>query len=173
MDDYIERTRRYVDQVARENPSALTEQELEEQYAHLVSDTYRLGKVLSHAITGAAVFASMHWTLVEFARPLIATSDHPLVLWPGGASRSPAAAEITQIGILDCIEIRLPLSPNIAVLMTWSDEPDNEHVRARGTRDHAANLNAFTVRSGQRSGSGSTVQGGHPQSQAATSDRFR
>jgi hypothetical protein len=92
----------------------------------------------------------MHWTLVEFAWPLIATSDHPLVLWPGGASRSLRAAEITQIGILNCIEIRLPLSPNHAVLMTWPDLPDDEHVRTRGTRNHAANLNAFTVASADR-----------------------
>jgi hypothetical protein len=96
QEDFIDRTRGYADDFLRENPSALTEEELEEQYALVTSDTYRLGKMLSHAVTGAAVFASMHWTLVEFDRPLIATSDHPLVLWPGVASRSPAVAEITQ-----------------------------------------------------------------------------
>jgi Protein of unknown function (DUF4238) len=55
MAEYIERMRGFVDQYARENPSALTEEELEQQYAHLVSDTYRLGKVLSHAVTGGRV----------------------------------------------------------------------------------------------------------------------
>jgi hypothetical protein len=149
-EDYEIRTREHVDQYARENPSELTDEELEEQYKLLVSDTYRAGKILSHAVTGAAVFASMHWTLVEFAQPRIATSDHPLVLWPGAASRSPSATEITQIGIVECMEIRLPLSPNHAVLMTWSDHPDDEHVRVRGTRDHAANFNAFTVASAER-----------------------
>jgi hypothetical protein len=34
--------------------------------------------------------------------------------------------------------------------MTWSDLPDDENVRLRGTRDHAANLNAFTVASADR-----------------------
>jgi hypothetical protein len=106
--------------------------------------------MLSHGTTGAAVFASMHWTLIEVDRPLIATSDHPLVLWTGAASRSPGVAEITQIGILECIEFRLPLSPTHAVLMTWSNMFDDEHTRVRGTRDHAANLNAFTVASAER-----------------------
>ena len=150
MKDYTERMRGYVDQYGRENPSALTDEELEEQYAFLVSDTRRLGQMLSHAVTGTAVFASMHWTLIEFARPLVATSDHPLVLWPGAASRSAEATNIPQIGILDCVEARLPLSPNHAALMTWSDAPDDENVRVRGTRDHAASLNAFTVASAER-----------------------
>jgi hypothetical protein len=150
QEEFIDRTRGFVDEFLRENPSALTEEELEEQYALLTSDTYRLGKMLSHAVTGAAVFASMHWALVEFDRPLIATSDHPLVLWPGVASRSPAVAEITQVGIVECVEFRLPLSPNHAVLMTWSDTPDDEQARVRGTRDHAANLNAFIVASAER-----------------------
>jgi hypothetical protein len=87
---------------------------------------------------------------VEFASPLVATSDQPLVLWRGSASRSPTSTEITQDGILECIEIRLPLSPNHAVLMTWSDFPDDQHTRVLGTRDHAANLNAFTVASADR-----------------------
>jgi hypothetical protein len=73
-----------------------------------------------------------------------------LFLWQGAESCSPSATEITQIGMLECIEIRLPLSPTRAVLMTWSDHPDDEHVRVRGTRDHAANLNAFTVASAER-----------------------
>jgi len=106
--------------------------------------------MMSTAVTASAVFASMHWTLVEFDSPLVATSDHPLVLWPGVESRSPTATEITQIGVLECVDIRLPLSPTHAVLMTWSDHPDDEHARVRGSRDHGANLNAFTVASADR-----------------------
>lgn len=44
----------------------------------------------------------------------------------------------------------LPLSPKHAVLMTWSDLPDDENVRLSGTQDHAANLDAFTVASADR-----------------------
>jgi Protein of unknown function (DUF4238) len=106
--------------------------------------------MLSTGVTASAVFASMHWTLVEFDAPRLATSDHPLVFWPGAKSRSPSVVEITQTGIFQCIEARLPLSPTRAVLMTWSDSPDDEHARVRGTRQHAANLNAFTVVSADR-----------------------
>jgi len=54
QDEYTERTRQLADQYRRENPSALTDEELEEQLAYLVSDTHRLGKMLSHGTTGAA-----------------------------------------------------------------------------------------------------------------------
>lgn len=147
---YEHRTLGFLEEYDRANPSDLTTAELAEHNAQLLSDTNRLVMMLSTGITATSVFASMHWTLVEFHAPLVATSDHPLVLWQGGASRSPTATEITQIGVLECIEIRLPLSPSHAVLMTWSDHADDEHARVRGTKDDAANLNAFTVASADR-----------------------
>lgn len=149
-DEYEDRTRGFLEEYDREHPSDLSETELAEHNAELTSSTHRLVQMLSTGTTTTGIFASMHWTLIEFQQPLLATSDHPVVLWFGAASRSPKATEITQIGILGCIEIRLPLSPTRAVLMTWSDNPDDEHVRVRGTRDHAANLNAFTVASADR-----------------------
>src|SRR5262245_16906378 len=97
----------------------------------------------------ATALGSMHWTLIEFAKPLVATSDHPVVLWPGLQARRPEATSITE-GVLECGEIRLPVSPTATVHMTWSDEPDDEETRVRGTCDHAANLNAFTVASADR-----------------------
>jgi Protein of unknown function (DUF4238) len=148
--EYESRTDRFLEQYDAANPPSLPPAELEEYNAQLRSNTNRLVMMLSTATTATAVFASMHWCLLEFERPLVATSDHPLVLWHGAESRSPAATDITQIGIFECIEIRLPLSPTHAVLMTWSDHPDDEHVRVRATRDHAANLNAFTVASAER-----------------------
>jgi hypothetical protein len=147
---YEERTADFLEEYDKTTLSALTPTQREEHNAQILSDTHRLGMMLSTGVTAAAVFASMHWTLVEFDAPRLATSDHPLVLWPGIQSRSPSAAEITQTGIFECIEARLPLSPTRAVLMTWSDNPDDEHARVRGTRDHAANLNAFTVASADR-----------------------
>ena len=106
--------------------------------------------MFSTALTPTSVFGSMHWTLVEFARPLIATSDHPVVLWPGGEARGPGAIQVTQAGIMECIEVRLPLSPKHAVLMTWADKPDDVDTRCRGTRTHAGNFNGFTVPTADR-----------------------
>lgn len=149
-EEYERRTRGFVEEYDRENLTALSPPEIEEHNAQLLSDNHRLMQMISTGTTATSVFASMHWTLLDFSRPVLATSDHPVVLWPGVGSRSPAATEITQIGVLECIEIRLPLSATRAVLMTWSDAPDDEHVRVAGTRDHAANLNAFTVKSADR-----------------------
>jgi Protein of unknown function (DUF4238) len=132
------------------NPTTLSAEEVEQFNERLRSDTHRLGMMLSTAVTGTAVFASMHWTLVEFDRPWIATSDQPLVLWTGARARSPHAEDITEFGVLNSIEIRLPVSPTGVVLMTWSDLPDDDHARVAGTRDHAANFNAFTIRAADR-----------------------
>lgn len=106
--------------------------------------------MMSSALTATSVLASMHWTLVEFPTALLATSDHPVTLWPGAQSQTPQAFEISQVGVLECIEIRLPLSPSRLVLMTWADKADEDHASLRGIRDHAANANAFTVAAADR-----------------------
>jgi hypothetical protein len=147
---YRERTDSFLEHYDANNPTTLSAEEVEHFNEQLRSDTHRLGMMLSTGVTGAAVFASMHWTLVEFDRPWIATSDQPLVLWTGAGARSPHADDMTEFGVLDSIEIRLPVSPTGVVLMTWSDLPDDDHVRVTGTRDHAANFNAFTVAAADR-----------------------
>jgi hypothetical protein len=102
------------------------------------------------ALTVTSVFASMHWTLVEFERPLIATCDEPVVGWPGGDSQPPRSFDLRSSGVLGCIEIRLPLSPRHAVLMTWADVADDDRARVAGRRDHASNFNAFTAAAADR-----------------------
>jgi len=42
------------------------------------------------------------------------------------------------------MEVRLPVSPHPALLMTWLDDADGA-VPLRGARHHLKNLNAFTV----------------------------
>jgi Protein of unknown function (DUF4238) len=116
--EYEEWTRGFIEEYDARGDSQLPQESIEEQNAILLSDSYRLTMMFSTALTTASIFASMHWTLVEFARPLIATSDHPVVLWPGPGSRGPSSIQVKEVGIMECIEIRLPLSPNYAVLMT-------------------------------------------------------
>jgi hypothetical protein len=116
----------------------------------LLSNSYRLTRMFATALTVTSVLASMHWTLVEFARPLIATCDEPVVGWPGGDSQPPRSFDLRSSGILRCIEIRLPLSTRHAVLMTWADFADDDHVRVAGLRDHASNFNAFTEAAADR-----------------------
>jgi Protein of unknown function (DUF4238) len=118
--------------------------------ATLLSNSYRLTRMFATALTLTSVFGSMHWTLVEFERPLIATCDEPVVVWGGGDSEPPRVFEIRSSGVLSCIEVRLPLSPRQAVLMTWADKADDEDARVAGTRDHALNFNAFTAAAADR-----------------------
>lgn len=147
---YRERTDSFLEDYDANNPTTLSAEDVEQFNEQLRSDTHRLGMMLSTGVTGTAVFASMHWTLVEFERPWIVTSDQPLVLWTGAGAKSPHAEDMTEMGVIDSIEIRLPVSPTAVVLMTWSDAPDDDHVRVAGTRDQAANFSAFTTKAADR-----------------------
>lgn len=147
--EYEKRTREFIkefDQNAGRDRAPVSAAE----NAALLSDSYRFTEMLSSALTATSVLASMHWTLVEFATSLIATSDHPVTLWPGAQSHAPQVFEISEAGVLECIEIRLPLSPSHLVLMTWADHADEDNASLRGRRDHAANANAFTVAAADR-----------------------
>jgi hypothetical protein len=122
----------------------LTEEQLDVAQAAFLTDTAWATRMLSLGPTLATLIGSMHWTLVEFSSPLIATSDDPVVVWPLGVTSRQPQPQNFDAG-LRAIEIRLPLSPRHIVLMTWADIPDDEQARTRGSRHHAANFNAFTV----------------------------
>jgi hypothetical protein len=47
--------------------------------------------------------------------------------------------------MLDTLEVRVPVGPRHAIVMTWADLKDTEPLRLGGFRHHAAGLNAFTV----------------------------
>jgi Protein of unknown function (DUF4238) len=145
--DYEELTRRFLERYPDDPKTPPQLREREE--AAFLSDSHRLIQMLSTTRKLATALGSMHWTLLEFGAPLVATSDHPVVLWPAIDSRMPEPTSI-RFGVFECGEVRLPLSPTRAVLMTWTDTPDDERTRVQCTRDHAANLNAFTVASADR-----------------------
>jgi hypothetical protein len=143
-DEWVEGTHGFLDEYSDDPPD-----QLERAKEELLGDTARLTHMLSTAPTMATVLVSMHWTLLEFGADLVATSDQPLVLWPGLGARRPEVASL-KVGLLECGEIRFPLSPRRALLMTWADTPDDEETRVHATRDHARNLNAFTVENADR-----------------------
>jgi Protein of unknown function (DUF4238) len=109
---------------------------------HLESDTERHVRMLSMYPKVATIFASMGWTLLKFPRPVLAVSDHPVVVWPLEGARKPQPHP-HGAGLLDILEVRVPLSSTLALLMTWreSDEPQP----VPGKRQYAGNLNAFTL----------------------------
>jgi Protein of unknown function (DUF4238) len=149
--EYGAMTQRFIeDYKGREDLSSVTAEEMAAFDEALIGDSYRLQRMMVMSMTLTSIFVSTHWTLVEFGSPVLATSDHPVVIWKGGGPLKPQAVSVLGTGVLECIEYRLPLSPSRAVLMTWADKADDEDPRVLGRRDHAMNLNAFTIANADR-----------------------
>ena len=92
MDEYSALTADAVEEWGRDQKVTVagrdlpvTPVELAEAKRLLLTDTPRLIRMMVNGRKLATVLASMHWTLVEFVSPVVATSDHPVVLWPVGA----------------------------------------------------------------------------------------
>ena len=112
-------------------------------------DTQRHVKMLALLGKLASILGSMNWTLLRFERPLVATSDHPVHLWP--IERRASRPELGRLnaGILPTLEVRLPVSAHAALLMTCIPEPDPP-AHVAGKRQHLRNLNAFTIAEAER-----------------------
>lgn len=117
---------------------------LDQTERHLLSDTQRLLHMVRLAPRVTTVTGSMYWTLVQFDSPVVAMSDHPVVLWGPRNARTPKPTPI-NVGVLESLEIRVPVSPSSALVMSWADLPDESEPVVAGHRHHAASLNAFTV----------------------------
>jgi hypothetical protein len=117
-------------------------EELETLEEALLSRTEIFAKMLDLAKKVTPLMASLKWTLLQFRRPWLATSDHPVVLWPIGVGARAPQATPHGVGLFEALEYRVPISATEAILMTWADGPDT---RAVAHKDQAASLNAFTV----------------------------
>lgn len=117
-------------------------------YIH--ADTQRLLQMLEVGRKLMSAFGSMHWTLVEFPTRVIVTSDHPIVQWPAGVAARKPAPTPHSVGVMENLEVRVPVAPDLAIVMTWRDLPDDDPNRISGKRQHAANLNAFTIAEADR-----------------------
>lgn len=110
--------------------------------AQLGTDTALLTTMQRWIYVTKTVFYAMHWTLVRFARPVLITSDHPIVLWPATEEPQPPTAS-AGVGLLNTLEVRYPLTSQLCLLMTWHDEPDAPEI-VPGNREKAQNVNGFT-----------------------------
>lgn len=127
-------------------PQTLVRQMTAAVNEHAKSDRFRLNRMFALAPKVASLFASMHWTLIEFEHPLLATSDQPVVAWPL-AEQLMLPGPIPPQGLIETLEVRVPLEPNRALLMTWDEGTD---LRVLGTPEQAARINAFTVASADK-----------------------
>jgi hypothetical protein len=119
---------------------------MEEQ---LLSETEWLTRMMIIANRLITVFGSMRWHLIEFDQPFLAISDHPVVAWPLDAEYRRPEPTPAGLGARNFFEVRAPISPTLALLMTWQDLPDVADVIG-GSREIAANINAFTIANADR-----------------------
>lgn len=127
----------------------ITHQQINEQEDQLLSDTEWLTKMMLIANRLITAFGSMRWHLISFDKPLLAISDHPVVAWPLGAVYRPPSPTPAGLGVINFLEVRAPISPALALLMTWQDLPDATEV-VEGSEAIAANINAFTIANADR-----------------------
>ena len=108
----------------------------------LTAPTGRFMAMLSYGVKVAGILSLMRWHVIRFDGPLLAYSDHPVVLWPMNVDRTRAFRR-QGLGPLTMLEVRLPIAPDAAILMNWIDCSDEVGVRMK--RRAAGELNAFTV----------------------------
>ncbi len=98
--------------------------------------------MLTYAVKIASVLGLMRWQVLRFDGPLLAYSDHPVVLWPLDL---PASEPFSRQGLgpLETLEIRVPIAPDAAILMNWLDISDEVGVHMPASA--AVELNAFSV----------------------------
>jgi hypothetical protein len=108
----------------------------------LLDPTNRFMTMLSFASKVAGILSLMRWHVLRFNGPLLAYSDHPVVLWPMNVERTrPFRQPI--LGPLTMLEIRVPIASDVAILMNWIDRSDETGIPMK--RRAAGELNAFTV----------------------------
>jgi hypothetical protein len=111
---------------------------------HYSSDTFRLVKMIKTARAVAVAFGSMHWTLVSFAKPRLVTSDDPIVVWPLSRGRARPCPNDLNAGVTESLEVFVPITPGLLLLMTWLGGPDRSDV-VKGVGRHTRTANAFVV----------------------------
>jgi Protein of unknown function (DUF4238) len=82
--------------------------ELEEQW---LSDTERLKTMMDLANKLITIFASMRWDVLVFEENVLVLSDHPVVEWPLSATARLPGTPPRGHGVLNLLEVRIPLSP--------------------------------------------------------------
>jgi hypothetical protein len=102
----------------------------------------------------ATILTQMRWHVLCFKRPVLVYSDQPVVLWPMNVGSS-RPFRSPHLGPLTMLEVRVPISPRVAILMNWIDRSDVIGLKLDSRA--AAELNAFTV--AQAEGNGCTSQG--------------
>jgi hypothetical protein len=122
----------------------LTQRHIDELQEAWLSPTERLRSMMGIASKLITIFASMRWDLLVLEDDELVLSDHPVVEWPMTVERRRPGTVPTGHGMLNVLEMRIPLSPRIALLLTWQEGTDGP-IPLPVSPEVAANLNAFSV----------------------------
>lgn len=104
----------------------------------------RFQDMLGRAQKASSILACMRWRVLRFAAPVVAYSDQPVVLWPIGKPLIDARPQQPTLGPLSALEIRVPLSSHLILLMTWDDISDIE-VPLNAPPHYASETNALVI----------------------------
>lgn len=109
--------------------------------------TKKFVTMIAYAVKVASILGLMRWQVLRSGEPVLAYSDHPVVLWPMEiASSRPFTRQ--GLGALQTLEIAVPIAPEAALLMNWIDRDDDGAVPM--PEGAAAQLNAFVVSQAER-----------------------
>lgn len=92
--------------------------------ARLRGDGVHADTLWRRVIRFASFLCSMHWTLVEFEDDWLITGDQPVVLLPPIPQLVTPASALLPAGLSYTLEGRFTPYPRRALLMTWSEDPE-------------------------------------------------
>lgn len=128
----------------------LTEDQTEELIGHLSGEVFRVDHMFDLVPKHASLIASMHWTVLEFQVPLLATGDQPVTVVPllrdGETAR---VAAMPETGYLMTEEMRFALDPCRALVFTWLNDIESEGPVLAGD-EFAAELNRAVIAQADR-----------------------
>ncbi len=107
----------------------------------VLSDQFTIENVTGQIAKMATLFGSMHATLLRFGAPRLLCSDHPLVPVPFMSADGAPISAMPDVGVLNTIEFRFPISSDRALLLTWREHDDDFPVFT-GRLHHMKSINA-------------------------------
>ena len=125
--------------VLSETEHDLDAEQIAEVEAWLRGDGVHADTLWRHVVRFASFLCSMHWTLVEVERDWLITGDQPVVLLPPVPQPITPASALLPAGLSYTLEGRFTLDPRRAVLMTWSEDPEERWVS--GSHAQACSIN--------------------------------
>jgi len=125
----------------RDYTSNWTDEQTNEFLELATSDRFRVNLLLDQAHKAASMVGSMHWSLIEFREPLLATSDQPFAVVPLlDEGQSAPVLPLLRGPMFNAEEMRIAIGPHRALLLTWLNQPCDGSIIQAGD-EMAAELN--------------------------------